>query len=399
MYLTELRLINFRNYARLEESFAPELVVLHGENAQGKTNFLEAIAYLATAKSVHARYDRQLIHFDAADEGLPFAHVEARVKRKDGTQRVRIVLSLDDNGSRRTQKSIFLNEQRKKVLDYVGEINVVQFLPEDISLIASSPGVRRRYLDDTICQIDRDYCRDLSKYNQALRQRNATLRELQERGGDPEIVELWDDALVQHGAYIIMRRQQVLAWLDELVTRVHAELTGGRERLRIQYLPQLELGHLNAHQLSLGHEPAAWGVLDMPLSLADVEERFRQRLVDVRQYELERGVTTIGPHRDDVRFLVSSMDLTEYGSRGQQRTATLALKLSEVSLIADKKEEPPILLLDDVMSELDERRRVFLSGVLQDHPQVFLTTTDPAQLAPELRDAARLIRVEQGRFC
>lgn len=398
MYLTELRLINFRNYARLDEQFDPGLMLLHGENAQGKTNFLEAIAFLATVKSARARYDRQLIHFDAAEEGLPFAHIEARVRRQDGEQRVRIVLSMDDNGSRRTQKNIFLNEARQTIIDYVGEINVVQFLPEDISLIASSPGVRRRYLDDTICQIDRDYARDLSTYNETLRQRNATLKELQERGGDASMLDLYDEPLVQNGAYIIMRRQQVLSLLDELVTRIHADLTGGRERLRIQYLPELELGYMNSHQLSLGHDPSTWGVLDMPLSLNEVEERFQEQLHEKRSYELERGVTTIGPHRDDVRFLVNSVDLTDFGSRGQQRTATLALKLGEVALITEKKSEPPILLLDDVMSELDDSRREFLGGVLHDHEQVFLTTTDPDQLAPELREASRTIRIIGGRF-
>nr|WP_290665949.1 DNA replication/repair protein RecF [Ardenticatena sp.] len=398
MYLTEYRLTNFRNYARLEAHFDRGLIVLYGQNAQGKTNFLESIAFLSTARSVHARRDAQLVHFDAAEDGLPFASLEAVVQRRDGAHRARMIVNLSDVEQQRTQKTIFWDEQRLTILDYIGEITTVLFLPQDMSLIASSPAVRRRYLNLTICQIDRDYCRDLAKYAEVLQQRNATLRMLQERGGDPDVVALWDDQLVRHGAYVIVRRQQIIAQLDEIAARMHADLTGGRERLHMQYMPRLELGPRNAHQLSLGFTPEMWGVQGSLLSLDDVETRFREELTAVRVHELERGMTLIGPHRDDVRFLVNGVDMTDFGSRGQQRTAALALKLAEVALLRDKKGEAPILLLDDVMSELDHERRRLLSHLLLDDTQVFMTTTDPNQLAPDVRANARLIRVEQGRF-
>ncbi|MDQ7030072.1 MAG: AAA family ATPase [Ardenticatenia bacterium] len=192
MHLVELRLMNFRNYARLEAQFSPGLIVLHGANAQGKTNFLEAVAYLATARSSHALAERELVHFGAREEGLPFAHVEGRVQRADGLHHVRITVALDEEGKGRTQKNITFDGQRTSLLEYIGEIAVVQFLPEDIGLIVSSPRVRRRYLDVTICQIDRQYCHDLARYAEAVRQRNAALRALQEQGGDPEVAWMWD---------------------------------------------------------------------------------------------------------------------------------------------------------------------------------------------------------------
>ncbi len=398
MYLTELQLVNFRNYARLEERFTPGLTVLYGANAQGKTNFLEAVAFLATARSPHTHADRELIHFDAVADELPFAHLEGRVQRADGLHHVRVSVTLNGQQRSRTQKVVFLDGRRTPVLEYIGEVALVQFLPEDISLIASSPSKRRQYLDITICQIDRQYCYDLASYTQALRQRNAALRAVVEQGYDPEAAWAWDDPLVKHGSYLILRRQQMVAQLDEHITRIHAELTGEQERLRLHYLPCLELGHLAAHQLSLGWQPAAWGLAEAPLSFDDVEARFEEQLVKARSEELRRGMTLIGPHRDDLRFLVNGVDLTRFGSRGQQRTATLSLKLAEVALMTAKKQEAPILLLDDILSELDENRRTYLSRILRDQAQVFLTTTDLAQLSPQLRAEARLIRVESGRF-
>ncbi len=400
MYLTELRLINFRNYARLEAHFTPGLTVLYGDNAQGKTNFLEAIAYLATGRSPHTHSDRELIHLHAVNTGLSFAHVEGRVQRSDGLHHVRISVALNNNKQpSRVQKVVAFDGQRMPILEYIGEVAVVQFLPEDISLIASSPSKRRQYLDMTICQIDRQYCYDLTNYTQALRQRNAALRAVLEQGYDPEAAWAWDDPLVRHGSYLILRRQQVVAQLDEHVARVHAELTGRREKLHLHYLPCLELKHLAAYQLPLGGLPVTWGMAEVPLSFDEVETRFAEQLHKVRAEELRRGMTLIGPHRDDLRFVVDGdVDLTRFGSRGQQRTATLSLKLAEVVLIAAKKQDVPILLLDDILSELDETRRSYLSRLLRDQTQVFLTTTDPDQLAPQLRAEARLIRVEDGRF-
>lgn len=395
MYLETLRLHNFRNYVRLDGRFEPGVTILHGRNAQGKTNFLEAIYYLSTGTASHARADRQLIHFDTAEDMIPFARVEATVVRASGPIRVTLAIGLQ-NG--RLQKRIELNGVRKKLYEYLGEINAVLFLPEDIDLIASGPGRRRRYLDATISQIDPEYYRTLSTYEEVLGQRNAQLKVLGEQGAQDAktLLAIWDEKLVEAGAYVILRRQQVIARLDELAGRIHPGLTGHLEFLRLVYLPRLELGYRASHQLSLemGRDLLREGSL---LTLKEVGKRFHASLAARHREELLRGVTLTGPHRDDVRFMVNDVDMTDFGSRGQQRTAALTLKLAEVALITEKRGDTPILLLDDVMSELDEERRHFMTALLAAHPQVFMTTADLETLTPELQTLGRVVRVEGGR--
>lgn len=395
MVLETLRLINFRNYVRLDAAFEPGMTILFGQNAQGKTNFLESVYYLSNASASHARNDRQLIHFDANEDMIPFARIEATVRRKDGPQQVTITIGLQGG---RLQKRIELNGVARRVGEYVGEINVVLFLPEDIDLIATGPNLRRRYLDTTISQVDATYYRALGEYEEVLAQRNAQLKALGERGlrnaGDQ--LFFWDEKLVESGAYIVLRRQQILARLDELAGRIHPELTGYKEFLRFAYHPRLDLGYHASHQLSLDVDSTLLreGTL---LTLQEVERRFMESLRQAQAEELARGMTLVGPHRDDIRFLVNDVDMTDYGSRGQQRTSALTLKLSEVALITEKRGDPPILLLDDVMSELDEARRAYMTEMLVNHPQVFLTTTDLDVFTADFVNCAHLIHVEQGR--
>jgi DNA replication and repair protein RecF len=395
MVLESLRLINFRNYVRLDASFEPGMTILFGQNAQGKTNFLEAVYYISNASASHARNDRQLIHFDANEDMIPFARIEATVRRKDGPQQAALTIGLQGG---RLQKRSELNGVVKRVGDYVGEINVVLFLPEDIDLIATGPNLRRRYLDTTISQVDPNYYRTIAEYEEVLGQRNAQLKALGERGvrdaGDS--LFFWNEKLVEAGAYIVLRRQQVLSRLDELAGRIHPELTGYKEFLRLVYLPRLDLGYHASHQLSLDVDSNLLreGTL---LTLQEVERRFYDSLRAAQTEELARGMTLVGPHRDDIRFLVNDVDMTDYGSRGQQRTSALTLKLSEVALITEKRGDPPVLLLDDVMSELDEARRAYMTEMLLNHPQVFLTTTDLDVFTADFLARAHLIRVEQGR--
>ena len=396
MYLKSLRLINFRNYVRLDGSYKPGIIVLHGANAQGKTNFLEAIHYLSIANSSHARNNRQLIHFDTIDDLMPFARLDAMIQRAHDTREAALTIAIKKG---RLQKRLELNGVKKKVQEYVGEINVVLFLPEDIDLIASGPSLRRRYLNTIISQIDKSYYRTLLEYDEILTQRNAHLKMLAERRIRTHLddhLAFWDDKIVEAGAYIILRRQQTVARLDEIAGRVHSDLTGYSEFLRFAYQPRLDLGYYAAHQLSLnlsGHLIREGSVLTLP----EVERRFRQALQNVRQEEFARGVTVIGPHRDDIRFLVNDVDMTLYGSRGQQRTSALTLRLSEMALIKEKRNDAPILLLDDVMSELDGHRRQYMLNLLANYPQVFMTTTDLSQFPKKFRVNSHLIQVEQGR--
>jgi DNA replication and repair protein RecF len=266
-------------------------------------------------------------------------------------------------------------------MDLLGQLNVVLFVPEDIDLVFGPPSLRRRYLDAMLCQIDPPYCRALSRYNQVVTQRNALLRTLRDRGGDPTQLVFWDERLVEHGTYLVTRRQEALLALDELAHTVHAELTERVEGLRLRYVPSLEIKG--------------------PESPGGLGTAFQRQLQALRQREIAAGVTLLGPHRDEVRFLINDADAGIYGSRGQQRTAALALKLAEVELMRREAGEHPILLLDDVLSELDAHRRRFLLHRLASpngSQQAIITTTDLHSLPNTFLSSCQLWRVEMGRL-
>src|SRR5574341_795842 len=397
MHLTRLALANFRNYAHLELNLTPGLTILQGNNACGKTNLLEAIFYLATARSPHAGAERELLCWGAGDEPIPFARVETEIAKQDGTLRqVEIVLvqvaeekkeapeadklnPRKERGSQtprplagvfdgRVSKRIKVNGVAKRALDLLGELNVVLFLPEDLALVFGSPGDRRRYLDTTLSQIDPRYGRALSKYNQVLEQRNSLLRDFRERAFDPGELAIWDQQLIDEGAYLIARRAKAIERYNQLVAEIHPRLTDQREHLRLVYQPSVALdAPAPVHQMALIAEQ---------FDSAEIAARFAHQLEIFRPRELGAGLTLVGPHRDDVRFLIerdaqpaeSAMDAITFASRGQGRTIALSLKLAEVALMRAETGEDPVLLLDDVMSELDARRRAALSQTVIDAP-------------------------------
>jgi DNA replication and repair protein RecF len=381
MRLTHLSLHNFRNYVRLDLDLSPGITILLGDNAQGKTNLLESVYYLATSRSPHAGADRELVNWLAVDqEPLPYTRLVARVARGASELAIEITLTQQANNGARYQKQIRLNGVPRRAMDLLGNLNVVLFLPDDIGLVSGSPGGRRRYLDATLCQIDSLYCRNLARYNQIVTQRNALLRDLRERSGDPAQLTFWDARLVEHGAYLIHRRGRALQTLDELAHALHAQITGSQEQLHLRYEPSVEI------EESI-FEPAA------------VATAFESQLRSQRPRELAAGMTLSGPHRDEVRFLVNGMDAGVYGSRGQQRTAALALKLAEVDLMRRETGHDPVLLLDDVLSELDEHRRRFLVHTLEDGvEQALITTTDLRTLPDTLLERCYLWQVQMGRL-
>jgi DNA replication and repair protein RecF len=380
MRLTHLSLHNFRNYVRLDLSLPPGVTLLQGDNAQGKTNLLEAIYYLATSRSPHAGADRELVNWLAVEEEpLPYARLVGRVARGAGEVAIEITLTQQANHQTRYRKQIRLNGVAKRAMDLLGQLNVVLFLPDDIALVSGSPSGRRRYLDATLCQIDPVYCRTLSRYNQIITQRNALLRDLRDRGGDPSQLAFWSERLVEHGSYLVSRRWRALLALDELAHRVHSQLTDGGEQLHLCYVPSVEM--------------------EGPGDADDVARAFQAQVEDLRRREVAAGMTLVGPHRDEVRFLVNDVDAGVYGSRGQQRTAALALKLAEVDLMRTETGEYPVLLLDDVLSELDEHRRRFLMRNLEDGAeQAIITTTDLHTVPQTLLPRCQLWRVEMGRL-
>ena len=397
MVLTQLSLVNFRNCTRLALDLPPGPILLRGDNAQGKTNLLEAIYFLATTHSAFARAERQLVNWQALEQDpLPFARLEGHVRRNSHTFQIDITLLPDEGGT--IHKEMRLNGVKKRALDVVGQLNAVLFLPEDIELVTGSPSARRRYLDVTLCQIDAAYCRTLAHYSEVLAQRNALLKQLAERGGDQDQLLFWDGQLAEHGALLIVRRGEAIAELDRLGRTRYRMLSDQQETLRLHYAPSFDPQHrpLLDYQRPLSLEELLPSAQAGP-SASEVTEAFTSHLRQARREEIARGVTVVGPHRDDMHFIVDGVDMTLYGSRGQQRTTALALKLAEVELMAGSTGETPVLLLDDVMSELDAGRRARVMTMVDGVEQAILTTTDWTDFSGEFRARARLWQVTAGR--
>lgn len=412
MYVTRFSLINFRNYVRLALDLPPGPVLLRSDNAQGKTNLLEAIYFLATTRSNFARAERQLINWQAMEQDpLPFARLEGHVYRNSGTLQVDITLLPGEKGT--VRKEMRLNGVKKRALDVVGQLNAVLFLPEDIELVTGSPSARRRYLDATLCQIDPSYCRALAQYNKVLTQRNALLKQLAEQSGDAaprsrdaaprsrdeDQLLFWDEQLAELGALLIVRRQETIAELDRLGRNRYRLLVDQQETFRLHYAPSFDPQQrpLLDYQRPLSLEELLPSAQTQP-SPPEVVDAFKLYLRQARREEIARGVTVVGPHRDDMHFTVDGVDMTLYGSRGQQRSAALALKLAEVDLMVQVTGESPVLLLDDVMSELDAGRRARVMGMVEGVEQAILTTTDWADFTNEFRAQAHLLQLTAGQI-
>ena len=378
-------------------AFEPGSILLQGRNAQGKTNILEAIYYLSSITTPHARTDRQLINWLSLNHDvLPFTRLEALVKRQGGT--LQIVITIVKEGQT-FKKDVRLNGIKKRAMDVIGKLNTVMFLPEDIALVTGSPGVRRRYLDSLLCQIDPEYCRALSQYNKIMTQRNALLKELGEHRRSADQLAYWDQQLAQEGAILVTRRHNAVLELDTTARRHHRELSDGLEGLRLHYAPSFDPHDrpVPDFQLPLITEDLGPALVPAP-PVKQVVSTFITRLESLRRREIDRGVTLIGPHRDDLHFLVDGVDINFYGSRGQQRTAALSTKLAEVKLMRETTGETPVLLLDDVMSELDSVRRAQVISSIQAVDQAVLTTTDWDDFSDAFRQKAQRYAVTSGQL-
>jgi DNA replication and repair protein RecF len=400
MQLASLSLTNFRNYVRCDLDFSSLVTVIRGGNAQGKTNLLEAIYYLATAESPRARTDRELINWLSNEEPIPFARLEGRVEGSEDLRELSIVILVKDD---RLQKEIRVNGVARRTTDLAGQLKVLLFMPEDIDLIAGSPDARRRYLDMAISQLDRRYARSLRTYNRVLVQRNSLLRQLRERQGNRQQLEFWDERLTEQGGQIVATRLATVESLHELLQDVHPRLTGGAERLHLLYRSSLPLEGANGlgayRQLRLEAPSSRSEAAQRETpSEAAIKAVFRRQLQERRAEEIERGMTIMGPHRDDLRFLVGGVDMCVYGSRGQQRTIAVSLKLAELELTRSETGQEPILLLDDVMSELDEDRRRYLLDSIHGDQQVIITTTDLDAFDRVFLDSAATWMINEGRF-
>lgn len=334
MIVKSLELNHFRNYKTLIIDFDKGTNIIYGNNAQGKTNILEAIYLSGTTKSHKGSKDRDMIRF-GSDE----SHIRIFIEKQ--AKQFQIDIHLKKNRS----KGIAINQiPIRKASELFGILNIVFFSPEDLNIIKNGPLERRRFMDMELCQLDKIYLDHLAKYNKVLNHRNKLLKDIYYHPDLKDTLCVWDIQLMEYGRKIIERRNLFVSQLNEIVSKIHYNITGGKEEILLSYEPSVK------------------------------EEFYEQELKRVYEKDLKYGQTTIGPHRDDMSFLIQGIDIRKFGSQGQQRTSALSLKLSEIELVKKVTSEMPVLLLDDVLSELDSSRQNYLLDNIK-NTQTIITCT------------------------
>lgn len=334
MFIKSLELKNYRNYDNLYIEFSKGTNILYGNNAQGKTNILEAVYVCSTTKSHRGSRDRELIHFDEED-----AHICMKMERGGRPHKIDMHLKRSKPKGAAIDGIVI-----KKSSELFGTVNVVFFSPEDLSIIKNGPSERRRFIDLELCQLNKIYLYHLSNYNKIVNQRNNLLKQLYYNPGLRETLDVWDMQLVNYGRHVISERRAFIEGLNRLVVPIHDKLSGHKEVLEIRYEP------------SVG------------------EDDFEERLFNKRDVDVKLKTTSVGPHRDDISFFIKGIDIRRFGSQGQQRTAALSLKLAEIELVKQRIHDVPILLLDDVLSELDSFRQNYLMESIKDIQTVITCT-------------------------
>ena len=355
MIIKSLELKNFRNYENLQLDFDSGTNIFYGDNAQGKTNILEAIYLIATTKSHKGSKDSDIIQFHH-DE----AHIRSYLYKEEVTRQV------DMHLRKSKTKGIAIDSQRiKKAAELLGLLNVVFFSPEDLSIIKNGPAERRRFIDMELCQLDSFYLYNLNHYNKIVNNRNKLLKDLYMNPGLKETLSIWDSQLLSYGSKIIERRSLFIEQLNQIMLDIHSKLSGGKEKIEIVYEKNVEID--------------------------DLEEKLR--LNQDRDIILKQ--TTVGPHRDDISFIVNGIDIRKFGSQGQQRTAALSLKLSEIELVKKSIKDTPVLLLDDVLSELDSNRQNYLLNSIG-NIQTIITCTGLDEFVNNRFEINKVFKVKEG---
>ena len=355
MILKSLELDNYRNYEHLLIEFDKGTNILTGENAQGKTNILEAIYLCSTTKSHRGNKDSEIIKFDSEE-----SHLRTIIDKKD--ENVRIDMHLRSGKS----KIIALNmEKLKKTSELIGILNVVLFSPEDLNIIKGGPSYRRSFIDMQICRLDSSYVFNLSNYNKIIDQRNKLLKDIYFQPALRETLFIWDSQLQSYGSQVIKRRKEFIDELNGIVKEIHYKLTGQKEFLTIKYEPDTE------------------------------EDKIEEALKENAERDLKSKATSSGPHRDDYVININGMDARKFGSQGQQRTAALSLKLAEIEIIRKNTNDNPIFLLDDVLSELDSNRQNMLLDSIS-NIQTIITCTGLDDFVNERFKIDRVFEVHDG---
>jgi DNA replication and repair protein RecF len=369
MYLKTLHLRNFRNYHEQKVEFQAAKTILVGNNAQGKSNLLEAVELLATLRSHRMGKDRDFIQ-DGADIG----QINASLERTTGVSDLKLTLR------RHGRRSVAINgETVRRQMDFLGVLNAVEFSSLDLELVRGSPEVRRNWLDTLLIQLEPVYAHILQKYNQVLRQRNAFLKRIQKLGVKAPESELaiWDAQLVTAGTRVIIRRERAIQRLAPIATVWHSSISNSTEILHINYAPNVPINK-DDHQ--------------------GLQKHFLAKIKQRSEIELHRGITLVGPHRDEVELNINQTPARQYGSQGQQRTLVLALKLAELQLIEEVVNDPPLLLLDDVLAELDLSRQDQLLNAIQDRFQTLITTTHLGAFDAQWLKSSQILFVKAGKI-
>lgn len=355
MIIESIELQNFRNYDSLNIKFDDHTTILFGDNAQGKTNILEAAYISGTTKSHKGSRDKEIIKF-GADE----AHIKTLIKKNNKERQIDIHLK------KNKAKGIAIDRVPiKRAADLFGLINIIFFSPEDLNIIKNGPSERRKFMDAELCQLDKIYLSDLTNYNKALNQRNALLKEIVYKPSLKDTLPVWDDQLITYGKKIIKRRQEFINDINIIVKNIHSTITGNKENIEVTYDPNID------------------------------DIFFLDELVKNKEKDLRFCQTSVGPHRDDIKITVDGIDIRKFGSQGQQRTCALSLKLSEIKLVEDTIHDKPVLLLDDVLSELDKSRQSYILDNLLD-TQTIITCTGIDEFIKNRFDLNTVYKVTNG---
>lgn len=383
MYIFDLQLTNYRNYARAHVGLSKGLNLVVGENAQGKSNLLEAIYLLSTLRSSRASNDADLVRRDILDSDFPVARLTAEVLRAAGNLHLEIaVVGRTTDPAHRAGKRVRINGVARRASEAVGQLAATLFTTLDIEIVAGPPLLRRRYLDMMISQVDRGYLRAMQRYARVLQQRNSLLKQVRNREASPNDLNFWDQELAHAGGVIMHARAQALGHIG-LASIEHMErLSDGQETLEIIYQPALGRAEL----------------LSVPIEDAEWTGRMLTVIAEQRDREVAAGATLVGPHRDDVLLEINKYSASSMASRAQQRTAALALRLAEASFLRETLGDDPIVLLDDVLSELDARRRKGVLDYIDTFEQTIVTTADPDRVRDVMTGAAARFLVRAGNI-
>ena len=366
MILTELRLHNFRNYQNLTVHFAPGINVLIGRNAQGKTNMLEAIYALSLTRSHRTSNDRELINWQQQSTSISGVVQKA-------TGKVPLELQFTKNG----KKAKVNHLEQARLGQYVGQLNTILFAPEDLSLVKGAPAVRRRFMDMEFSQMSSKYLYDASQFRTLLRQRNKYLKQLKYgQQHDRVLLTVLSDQLAAYGAEVIVARHHFLQHLEKWAADLHYQISLNQEKLHLAYVTQVKV--------------------DDKTTVDQAYHDLLKQYADNQEREIDQGPTMYGPQRDDIRFMVNGKNIQAFGSQGQQRTTALSVKLAEIDLMKEQTGEYPLLLLDDVLSELDPVRQTHLLTAIQDKVQTFLTTTSLSDVARQLIKEPTIFEIKHG---